>query len=367
MKLLKKTELKKSDNKKLPNFKIVELTNKMVNNFTSLNSGSFQPDKNFIKDLKSYMTDNFMKGDIDNKNLITKKGFLRELRKQAIKQDIILSDFVNFQKKIKETERMLKFYLDSRLKKVKELRNAQNDLEEEIKLFQEEKKLRELEKKKEEEEEERRMKFSPESMRTEKKPHPVFLIAPQLLTPIVRTTPRRDPSNQVRPRSRRRSGIGSPIYVLQTRVSSLTKEVNNIEENIQENEKMLEEYKIKIEQCRSLLKKNILFLLRYPDFLDELGFKILKCIKNLMIIGEVAHIDQIGGKFFDCEKEYLIKFCKIQLKWVEMKKFNDKLSKLKRNQESDINKGFSRSKTYGAPIIFKVRLIHDDKIEKKLY
>lgn len=332
----------KEDKNKLGKRNIMELTNKMVKNFESLNSGTLNLDNHFIRDLKNFMSDNFQKGDLDKKKLRTKRGFIRELRKQAVKQDFIVQDYFDFIKKIKESEKMLQFYLESRLKKVKKLRKAELDLKKHIDEFNLEKELKEREKSARIQEIRKQNDFTPSPINPHTKKN--LLLLPIRSPFFSRGSNRKTPRST---RSRRRSGVGSPIYVLQITVTGCKSEIENLENNIESCKQDITEYKIKKDQCQSLLKKNINFLLKYPDVLHDLGFKILNCIKNLLKIEEFVTPDQIGGNFLYCEKEYLLKYCKIQMKWAQLKLLNDKFSlqnKLMMKKSKRIT--ISRSKTF---------------------
>lgn len=95
---------------------------------------------------------------------------------------------------------------------------------------------------------------------------------------------------------------------------------------------------------------SIEFLLMKPDFIQKVGFKLLDCIRNILVLGEEVSCDMIGGEFSIPEKEFMIKKAKMNLKHSENSPFDKDGILIDRNLEVynlKKKKYISRNKSFG--------------------
>jgi DNA-directed RNA polymerase subunit N (RpoN/RPB10) len=345
---LKKKESKLSEEKNLVDYSTSELhdlAKEFVPNFETLKNSFGKFDKNFLKDLKKFVGENLSRTEHAKESAYEqKKRFIREVRKQASKQKVLLSDYQQFKLKTHNLKEKIKKLIEEKVEKNKNLQ----ELEKSLKLLIQEQKRRRS-----------HLKTKKSSSKKAKGKHQESPFSPKninLDVPGGAGTPRARALGSIflipgrlrkGRRSARRSAIENPKTVMMLKINTQKEEIQAIGIEVENCGRVLRDLKMKRIQCKAMLLKTVGFLLKYPDFVHELGLRIQDSVRTKMVVDEQVLPCQIGGEFTEPEKEYLIQSTLAEMKWEKAKEHHENVNKIMKKLSFNEDRQKKQSRSMG--------------------
>lgn len=277
------SKMKADLNERQEKSKIKYIVNGYLKNFKNLRSNFVANDPKLIRELYNYSEENKMRlrelnmGDM-------KKLVFNEIQNQANSLDKFMKQWIILTNNIKEAFTELNNNCREKISLVKQ-----------IKVFEES--IKKLEKRPQDRLAlEMKRKFVSQKTQID-----IEIAAPNL---------RRMNSEIIRG-----AGINS-LEVLKVGLDNLkTREIPHINKRIGASKEKINSMKKSKKKMKTKIFFSLEYLLLQPEFVKKLGFRMIDCIRNVIVIGEEVTTDMIGGFFSIPEKEFMIEKGKLEAEY----------------------------------------------------